>query len=109
MEDFLERLPKILSEIVELSSEALITDENEKKKENIIKLFEITVSNFSVSNKKELKIKLFEVLDALVNGDNVGMEVWTPTNVRTFIANYDRIVKERTDRIYKEEKDATPE
>jgi hypothetical protein len=34
----------------------------------------ITVSNFSVSNKKELKIKLFEVLDALVNGDNVGME-----------------------------------
>lgn len=79
MEDFLERLPKILSEIVELSSEALITEEKEKKKENIIKLFEITVSNFSVSNKKELKIKLFEVLDTLVNGDNVGME--TPSGV----------------------------
>lgn len=34
----------------------------------------ITVSNFSISNKKELKIQLFEVLDALVNDGKVGME-----------------------------------
>ena len=32
------------------------------------------MSNFSVNNKKELQIKLFEVLDVLVNEGNVGME-----------------------------------
>ena len=71
MEELLERLPTILTEIVELTLEALTEEENDKKKGNIIKLFEITVSNFSVSNKKELKIKLFVYLKDLYLGKSL--------------------------------------
>ncbi len=74
MEELLERLPQILSEIVELAQKSLGEEEITEKKDSLKKLFEITVSNFSVSIKKELQIKLFDVLDVLVNGGKVNME-----------------------------------
>lgn len=73
-EDFIERLPLILLEIVELVDGALNEEKIEERKKNILALFEITVSNFSVSNKKELKIKLFDVLDRVIMSGNSVLE-----------------------------------
>ena len=44
------------------------------KKENILKLLEMTIFELSVNNKKELQIKLFEVVDTLLGGGLYSLE-----------------------------------
>ena len=73
-EDFIEKLPLILLEIVELVDNALNKEQIEDKQKDLMELFEITVANFSVDNKKELKIKLFDVLDRVIMSDNSVLE-----------------------------------
>ena len=41
---------------------------------NMQLLLEITTVELTISNKKELKVKLFGVLDRLVNGENFNLE-----------------------------------
>ncbi len=74
MEKYLERLPQVLLEIVELVLKSLSKGKIEEKQDNLVRLFELAVSNFSVSNKKELKIELFKVLEALTNDEKTYME-----------------------------------
>lgn len=73
-ETLIEELPKTLMETFELSLSSFNKAENEQKKENIFKLLEMTAFELSVDNKKELKIKLFEVIDTLLRGGLSGLE-----------------------------------
>jgi len=69
MEKYLERLPLILSKTFELASKAIPKAEDDGMKDDILKLLEITTVELTISNKKELKVKLFDVLDRLVSDD----------------------------------------
>ena len=44
-------------------------------KDDIKKLLEITTVELTITNKKELRIQLFDVLDKLVSSDNFNLEV----------------------------------
>jgi len=91
IDEYLDRLPEILSKTVELARNAGSREETEEIRADIQKLLEITTVELTVSNKKELKIKLFDVLDSILSGDLDMLEVCTPTDIRTFVENYDRI------------------
>ena len=43
-------------------------------REDIKKLIEITTVELIILNKKELKIKLFDVVDRVLSGDNSALE-----------------------------------
>lgn len=53
----------------------------------------ITVE-LTITNKKELKIQLFDVLDKLVSSDNFNLEVLSGSNLRTFVENFDAVIKQ---------------
>lgn len=91
IEEYLERLPAILWQIVELVQNSVQKRESEDMRDDLKRLLEITTVELTISNKKELKIKLFEVLDGLFSNNKCTLEALSPTNVRTFIENYDRI------------------
>lgn len=63
---YLQRLPEVLAETFELARTSLNKEENKSKKEDILKLIEITTFELSINNKKELKVKLFGVLETLI-------------------------------------------
>lgn len=93
MEKYLQRLPEVLLKTFELTSNALYEKEIKGIKDDIIKLVELTTFELTINNEKELKIKLFEVLDRLISSDNYVVEVLTGSNLRTFIENYDRVAE----------------
>jgi hypothetical protein len=74
IEAYLIRLPEVLSKTFELASNAIFKSKTQDMKDDLLKLIEITTFELTVNNKKELKIKLFEVLDRLVSGDNYILE-----------------------------------
>lgn len=74
MEKYLEKLPEVLLKTVELVSNTINKEQIEVIKEDIIKLIEITTVELTITNKKELKIQLFDVLDKLVSSDIFTLE-----------------------------------
>lgn len=75
MEEFIERLPKILVKIFELASRAIPVKEIEDIKWELVKLIELITFELSVTTKKELKVKLFEGLENVLNGN---CSLWLP-------------------------------
>lgn len=75
MEDFINRLPKILIKIFELSNRSLPQRDIESIKDDLLKLVELTTFELSVTTKKELKIKLFEGLENILNSN---CTIWLP-------------------------------
>ncbi len=63
IEKYLGRLFDILRETVELGTNAIQERNIGDMKDDLMKLLEITTVELTVNNKKELKVKLFEVLD----------------------------------------------
>lgn len=90
IEDFLHRLPEILSKIFELSSKTLSEADSRGVKDDFFKLIELTIFELSISTKKELQVKLFEGLEDVLKLKN---NVWLANSqrIRTFIENFDRV------------------
>lgn len=89
IEQFMERLPEVLSKTFELASKVLSSADINTLKIDLRQLIEIVTFELEISNKKELTVKLQPGLNNLVflNGaPDVG-------NLRTFIENYDRVAK----------------
>lgn len=74
MDKYLVKLPEVLTETFELMEDALPKAKKPIKKEDLLKLFELTTFELTVNNKKELKIKLFDVLDALISSEKSALE-----------------------------------
>lgn len=73
-ERYIGRLPEILSKTFELTGNTIQRAKDEDTKEDIIKLLELTTFELTISNKKELKVKLFDVLDKLLSDDKSVLE-----------------------------------
>ncbi len=69
LEKYIDRLPEILLKTFELASNSISKAENADFKEDVLKLIELSTFELTINNKKELKIKLFPVLDKLVSSD----------------------------------------
>lgn len=67
MEKYLERLPEVLLKTFELASNTLQKGKSSDIRDDIVKLIELTTFELTVTNKKELKVKLFDVLDRLIS------------------------------------------
>ena len=65
MEEFINRLPEIITNLHELSSKMLSNQEYEGWREDLRKFIQIVSHELILTNKKELKIKLFEGLENL--------------------------------------------
>lgn len=89
IEQFLERLPEVLSKTFELASKVLSSAEINTLNDDLRQLIELVTFELEINTKKELTVKLFEGLNNLVflNG-----APWY-SNLRTFIENYDRVAK----------------
>lgn len=74
MEMYLRRLPKVLTETFELMGNMLHEAKNTDKRDDLFKLVELTTFELTVNNKKELKVKLFDVLDSLISSDDSALE-----------------------------------
>lgn len=86
-EEELVRLPWILQKTFELGGKVLQERKKSNIKEDILKLIELTTFELTLDTKKELTVKLFDVLTDLENLN--GGRWWG--NIRTFIENYDRV------------------
>ncbi len=64
-EDFLVRLPYITEKLHELADNTLNNEENEEFRSNLQRLMQLTLHELKIDNKKSLKIRLFEGLDAM--------------------------------------------
>ena len=65
MEEYLDRLPEILQNLHELSSRVLSEADYGESRDDIKQLIEIVSHELTLTNKKELKVKLFECLEKL--------------------------------------------
>lgn len=65
MEEFINRLPEIITNLHELSSRVLTDAEYEWWRDDVKKLMQIVLHELTLTNKKELKVKLFEGLENL--------------------------------------------
>jgi molecular chaperone DnaK (HSP70) len=74
MEKYLDRLPEVLLKTFELASNAVQKREIKDIHDDVLKLLELTTFELTVNNKKELKVKLFDVLDRLISSDNCILE-----------------------------------
>ncbi len=66
IEQFLERLPEILSKTFELASKVLSNEDIDGIRSDMRQLIEIVTFELEISTKKELTVKLFEGLNNLV-------------------------------------------
>jgi hypothetical protein len=111
MEKYLEKLPEVLLKTVELASNTINRANLEGLREDIKLLLEITTVELTVTNKKELKVKLFDVLDKLVSSDNFNLERLSrkvrTTQILLYTKNYvsipihSKIVKENNRGLWK--------
>jgi flagellin-specific chaperone FliS len=69
IEHFIDVLPDILAKTFELSQKAIMDQDFEQSREDIMKLIEITTFELTVNTKKELRIKLFDWLEDFQNVD----------------------------------------
>jgi hypothetical protein len=67
MEQFIERLPEVLAKTFELASKVLSNADIETMRSDIEQLLEICTFELRVSTKKELKVKLFEPLNEVLD------------------------------------------
>jgi hypothetical protein len=74
IEKYLDCLPEILLKTSELAGNTIKKAESEDIREDLKKLLAITTSELLVTNKKELRIQLFGVLERILNGDKGTME-----------------------------------
>ena len=65
MEQYLDRLPEIVRNLHELASRALPEADYEGARDDIRQLIEIVSHERILTNKKELQIRLFDVLEEL--------------------------------------------
>ncbi len=70
LSDLLDKLPGIMAKIVELSSQALWKAKLRERREEIKLILEIIWVELQIDNKKELKIKLFEGLEGMLDDEN---------------------------------------
>ena len=68
MEEYLDRLPEILQNLHELSSRVLTEAEYGDMRNDIKQLIEIVSHELILSDKKELKVKLFEGIESIERG-----------------------------------------
>lgn len=92
IEEFFDRLPEVLAKTFELSSRVLLQEESEVKREEVYKVIELATFELNPSNKKELKIKLFPVLEAIKKWEKCNWQGRGQT-IRTFIENYDMLAE----------------
>ena len=96
IEQYLDRLPEIIQNLHELAGRVLSDGDYEWWRDDIKQLMGIVLHELTLTNKKELKIKLFDALEKLETG-----EIWngahitadTRTSIQQFVDNYDRIHK----------------
>ena len=74
IEKYLDCLPEILLKTSELAGNTIKKAESEDIREDLKKLLAITTSELLITNKKELRIQLFGVLERILNSDNGTME-----------------------------------
>ena len=99
IEEYLNRLPEILQNLHELSSRVLSEADYVWWRDDIRQLMEIVLHELTLTNKKELKVKLLEGLENLETG-----KMWygaintahTRTAIKEFIENYDRVKEKYT-------------
>ncbi|MDD3120462.1 MAG: hypothetical protein PHF46_03585 [Candidatus Gracilibacteria bacterium] len=84
VEMYLVRLPEILSKTFELARKSIDKEKIEDMKDDLLKLIELTTFELTVTNKKELKIQLFDVLDGLISNDKSILEA-PPWRINTKI------------------------
>mgnify|MGYP000939283824 FL=1 len=80
IEKFFERLPEVLAKVFELSTKVLVEEESEVKKEEVYKVIELAVFELNPITKKELKIKLFPVLEAVKKNDKFNWQGGSGSN-----------------------------
>lgn len=61
--EFVARIPEIIIHLHKHLEKGLIEGENEEQREEIKKLMELTLHKLTLTNKKALKIRLFETLE----------------------------------------------
>ena len=94
IEEYLYRMPEILLDLHELSSRVLSEADYEGMRNDIKQLIEITSHELILNNKKELKIKLSDVLESLETGkisNGAQTTAHTRTVIREFVENYDKV------------------
>lgn len=74
MDRYLARLPDILKETFELAEKIGRDGITESMKEDVLKLLELTTVELTVNNKKELTVKLFDVLEGMIPGGKSVLE-----------------------------------
>ncbi|GAB0175025.1 MAG: hypothetical protein HHAS10_09040 [Candidatus Altimarinota bacterium] len=74
LQQYLDRLPEVLQKTFELASRVDQKKEIKDMRDEIIKLIQITTFELEINNKKELKIKLYDVLTSLFFGNKSLME-----------------------------------
>ncbi len=89
IEQFLERLPEILTKTFELASKALSSADIDAINSELRQLIEIVTFELEIGNKKELLVKLQPGLNNLVFLDGAP----DMGNLRTFVENYDRVAR----------------
>ncbi|HRI36906.1 MAG TPA: hypothetical protein PK765_07860 [bacterium] len=92
MERYLDRLPEMLLETVELASNGISRAKIEDLRADLKTLLEISTVELTVTNKKELQVKLFEVLEGLISSDGDLLD--TPT-WRINTRKYQKLLKIR--------------
>ncbi len=65
LEGYLDRLPEVLQKTFELATKLDQKREIKEMRDDITKLVQITTFELEVNNKKELKVKLYDVLTSL--------------------------------------------
>lgn len=99
IEEYLDRLSEILQNLHELSSRVLCEADYVWWRDDIRQLMEIVLHELTLTNKKELKVKLLEGLENLETG-----KMWygaintthTRTAIKEFVENYDRVKEKYT-------------
>ncbi|MDD4530789.1 MAG: hypothetical protein PHO80_04560, partial [Candidatus Gracilibacteria bacterium] len=76
------RLPEILSKTFELARKSIDKEKIEDMKDDLLKLIELTTFELTITNKKELKIQLFDVLDGLISNDKSILDI-PPLGINT--------------------------
>jgi uncharacterized protein (UPF0335 family) len=82
LQGILDRLPTILAKIVELSSNAISKGKIKEHRDDIRLILDIITVELQISNKKELKIKLLEGLEDLLDDENWNWSHWRESNPR---------------------------
>ncbi len=84
IEQFIERLPEILTKTFELASKVLHKTKKSDISDDLYKLLEIVTFELQISTKKELTVKLFDVLMDLknINGGRYRIRTYDPLRVK---------------------------